>query len=87
MEAEGDTYLISARAAPAAGGTAGANAVAYETAQKFCATKGGRAVVVTANERDVYQSGGGASWNASGGSAGGATLATGSAMLRFKCVK
>lgn len=87
MEAEGGTYIISARAAPARGGTAGANAVAYEEAQKFCAAKGSRAIVVTANERDVYQSGGGASWNTYGGSAGGATFAAGSAILRFRCEK
>jgi hypothetical protein len=40
MEAEDGTYLISAHAAPIRGGTAGANAVAYEDAQKFCAAKG-----------------------------------------------
>ena len=87
MEAEGGTYLISARAAPARGGTAGANAVAYEEAQKFCAAKGSRAVVIDAKERDVYQSSAGASWGPSGGSAGGGTFAAGSANLRFKCEK
>ncbi len=56
MEAESGTYLISARAAPARGGTAGANAIAYEEAQKFCAAKGGPAIVINASERDVYQS-------------------------------
>jgi len=87
MEAEGGTYLISARAAPARGGTAGANAIAYEEAQKFCAAKGGRAIVMDARERDVYQSSGGASWNRSGGGAAGGTFAAGSAILRFKCEK
>lgn len=87
MEAEGGTYLISARAAPARGGTAGANAIAYEEAQKFCAAKGARAIVVDAKERDVYQSSAGASWGPSGGSAGGGTFAAGSANLRFKCEK
>lgn len=85
MEAEDGTYLISARAAPARGGTAGANAVAYDEAQKFCAGGGKRAVVVTAQERDVYQSSAGASWNTSGGFAGGGTFAAGSANLRFRC--
>jgi hypothetical protein len=87
MEAEGGTYIISARAAPIRGGSAGANAVAYEEAQKFCAAKGCRAVVVDARERDVYQSAAGASWNTYGGSAGGGTFAAGSVILRFKCEK
>ena len=85
MEAEGGTYIISARAAPIRGGTAGANAVAYDDAQKFCAAKGMRAIVITAQERDVYQSSVGASWNAYGGSAGGGTFAAGNANLRFRC--
>jgi len=87
MEAEGGTYIISARAAPARGGAAGANAVAYDEAQKFCATKSGRAVLVDAKERDVYQSAAGASWNSYGGSAGGGAFAAGSATIRFKCVQ
>jgi hypothetical protein len=87
MEAEGGTYIISARAASVRGGTAGANAIAYGEAQKFCAAKGGRAVVVDARERDVYQSAAGASWNAYGGSAGGGTFAAGSITLRFRCEK
>lgn len=86
MEAEDGTYLISARAAPARGGTAGANAVAYKDAQEFCAAKAQRAVVVTAQERDVYQSASSASWNASGGFAGGGTFAAGNANLRFRCL-
>ena len=86
MEAEDGTYLISARAAPIRGGTAGANAVAYQDAQKFCAAQAKRAVVATAEERDVYQSAFGASWGASGGGAGGGTFAAGNANLRFRCV-
>lgn len=81
------TYIISARAAPARGGTAGANALAYEEAQKFCAAKGGRAIVVEARERDVYQSSAGGSFTASGGGFGGGTFAAGNANLRFKCEK
>jgi hypothetical protein len=85
MEAESGTYLISARAAPIRGGTAGANAVAYNDAQKFCAGNGKRAVVLAAQERDVYQSSMGASWGTSGGFAGGGTFAAGNANLRFRC--
>src|SRR5215471_3298169 len=85
MEAEGGTYLISARAAPIRGGTAGANAVAYSDAQKFCAGNGKRAVVMAAQERDVYQSSMGAAWCPSGGFAGGGTFAAGNANLRFRC--
>lgn len=87
MEGEGGTYMISARAAPARGGTAGANAVAYEEAQKFCAGKGARAVVINSSERDVYQSGGTANVNQYGGMAAGGTFAWGNANLRFKCEK
>jgi hypothetical protein len=85
MEAQGGTYLISARAAPIRGGTAGANAVAYDDAQKFCGAKSERAIILTAQERDVYQSSMGASWGASGGFAGGGTFAAGNANLHFKC--
>jgi hypothetical protein len=85
MESEGGTYLISARAAPAAGGTAGANAAAYEEATKFCASKGGRPIVMTANERDVYQGTAAASWGRTGGGAGGGVFAAGNANLRFRC--
>lgn len=87
MEAENGTYLISARAAPARGGTAGANALAYEEAQKFCSVKGARAVVVTAAERDVYQSAVTGSVTPRGGSFGGGTFAGGNANLRFRCEK
>lgn len=87
MEAEGGTYIISARASPARGGTAGANAIAYREAQKFCAEKNSRAIVIDARERDIYQSSAGASWGTYGGSAGGGTFAAGNAILRFKCEK
>lgn len=87
MEAEDGTYIISAAAAPARGGTAGANAVAYEEVQQFCATKGGRAVVVDAAERDVYQGAASGTWNAQGGSVGGGVFAAGKANLRFRCKK
>lgn len=85
MEAADGTYIISARAAPARGGTAGANAYAYEQAQEFCKRKETRAVVVENQERDVYQSSVGGSWNRSGGSIGGGTFAAGNATLRFIC--
>lgn len=85
MESEGGTYLISARAAPAAGGTAGANAAAHQEAQKFCGEKGLRPIVVTATERDTYQGAAAGSWTPSGGSSGGGFAAAGSANLRFRC--
>lgn len=85
MEAEGGTYLISARAAPARGGTAGASEIAYKGAQEFCAKQGRRAIVVQANERDVYQGGSAASWGPSGGAASGGVFAAGSVNLRFRC--
>jgi len=87
MEAEGGTFMISARAAPARGGTAGANALAYEEAQKFCVGKGGRAIIIAAKERDVYQSAASASWTPTGGNAGGGTFAAGNANLHFRCEK
>ena len=81
MEAEGGTYLISAHAAPVRGGATGANGLAYDEAQKFCAAKGQHAVVLTAQERDVYQG----AWSVSGGSGGGGIFAAGNANLHFKC--
>ena len=87
MEAEGGTYLISARAAPARGGTVGANALAYEEAKEFCAAKGGRAVIVNASERDVYQSAASGSINSSGGGFSAGKFALGNANLRFRCEK
>lgn len=85
MEAEDGTYLISAHAAPIRGGATGANEVAYDEARKFCEAAGKRAIIVTARERDVYQSSVGAGWNSSGGFAGGGTFAAGNANLRFRC--
>jgi len=85
METEGGTYLISARAAPIRGGTVGANSAAYAKAQEFCAAKGMRAIVITAQERDVYQSAASASWNSAGGSAWGGAFAAGNADLHFRC--
>lgn len=88
MDAENGTHIISASASPARGGTSGANALAYEEAQKFCAERnGGRAVLVTAKERDVQNSTFGASWNASGGSASGASFAGGRVTVQFRCVR
>jgi hypothetical protein len=40
MDAGDGTYLISARAAPVRGGATGAQTVAYNDAQKFCAQRG-----------------------------------------------
>lgn len=81
MESTDGTYLISARAGAARGGAAGANAVAYEEAQKFCTAKAKRAVVVGQADRDVYQSASAASqYGAAGGSA-----AAGVTNLRFRC--
>ena len=86
MQGENGTYFISAKAAPARGGTAGANALAYEEANKFCASKGlGSAVVINQQERDVYQGGFAASSNQSSGFGSGGFAAGGSASLRFRC--
>jgi hypothetical protein len=87
MDAGNGTYLISAHASAVRGGATGANSIAYEDAQKFCANKayGLHAIVITANERDVYQSSIGGSWNQTGGSIGGGTFAAGNVNLRFRC--
>ncbi len=87
MDAGNGTYLISAHASPLRGGATGANSVAYKDAQEFCARKirGSHAIVITANERDVYQGGSAGSWNQSGGSFGSSVLASGNANLRFRC--
>ena len=82
MAAQDGTYLISAQAAPARGGAAGAEGVAYSDAQKFCEAKGAHAVVLTAKDRDVYQG----SFGASREFAGGGIFAAGNATLHFKCV-
>lgn len=90
MDAGNGSYLISAHASPIRGGATGADAVAYQTAQDFCAQKGGmHAIVSDASERDVYQGASGGSfafnqWNGSGGFASG-VFASGNANMRFKC--
>ena len=87
MDAGNGTYLISAHASAIRGGATGADAIAYKTAQKFCAQKGTglHAIIVTADERDVYQSSVGGSWNQSRGSVAGGTFAAGNANFRFRC--
>lgn len=87
MEMADGSYVISAKAAPVRGGTAGANALAYEEAQKFCGTANGRAVIVNQQERDVYQGGSTAAVNQSGGFASSGYSAGGAASIRFRCVK
>lgn len=87
MDAGNGIYLISAHASAIRGGATKADAIAYKTAQKFCAQKGlgQHAIVMTADERDVYQSSVGGSWNRSGGSVAGGTFAAGNANFRFRC--
>jgi hypothetical protein len=87
MDGGDGTYLISAHASAIRGGATGANSIAYEDAQKYCARKGQglHAIVVDAKERDVYQSSAGGSWNQSGGSFGSGTLAAGNVNFRFRC--
>ena len=87
MEMADGSYIISAKAAPIRGGTAGANSLAYEEAQKFCATVAGRAVIVNQQERDVYQGGSAAAVNQSGGFGSSGFSAGGAASLKFRCVK
>jgi hypothetical protein len=83
MESEGGTYLISARASWELGGTAGANSAAYAEAQRFCAVKALRPIVLNASERDL--SGGGGAITPSGGFFGGQSGMWGNANLRFRC--
>lgn len=83
MDTGDGTYMVSARAAPAAGGATGAQTHAYKQAQAHCAASGQKAVVIGTNDRDVYQAG-------FGGSAygyGGGMSAAGEAKLRFRCVQ
>jgi hypothetical protein len=81
MDTGNGTYMISAHAAPIRGGAAGANDVAYSAANSFCVEKGGHAVVIGDNARDVYQgSFGGSSRGFSGG-----VFAAGNADLNFRC--
>ena len=87
MDAGNGTYMISGHASALRGGATGANQIAYQDAQAFCAQKGVglHAVVADQKERDVYQSSAGGSWTAGGGSFGGATVAAGNVNLRFRC--
>lgn len=85
MDTGGGTYMISGHAAPIRGGATGANDVAYTDANKFCAGKGGHAVVIGQADRDVYQGSVGGSVGPQGGSFGGGVFAAGNATLRFRC--
>jgi hypothetical protein len=87
MDTGNGTYMISAHAAPIRGGAAGANDVAYTDANKFCAAKGGHAVVLDANSRDVYQGSVGGSVGLNGGSFGGGVFAAGNTDMHFRCDK
>lgn len=57
MDAGNGNYMISARASAVRGGAAGAQGIAYQDANAYCAQRmaGGRAVVSTTADRDVYQ--------------------------------
>jgi hypothetical protein len=87
MDAGNGTYMISAHASAIRGGATGANTIAYQDAQQFCAQKGIglHAIVVDSNERDVYQSSFGGSVNQNGGSFGGGSFAAGNVDLHFRC--
>lgn len=85
MEVEGGAYMISASASPARGGAAGASDLAYKKAKEFCAEQGKRAVAVSSQDRDVYQSAVGGSFNRYGGSFGGGSFAAGRVNFIFKC--
>jgi len=87
MDAGNGTYMISTHASAIRGGATGANSIAYQDAQKYCAAKGNgtHAIVVDANERDVYQGSMGGSWGPNGGSIGGGVFAAGNVNLRFRC--
>lgn len=80
------TYTVSATAAPVRGGATGANAAAFQEAQKFCADQGSRAQLLTGEDRDVYQSAIGGGWNRQGGGFSGGTFAAGNAKIVFRCV-
>jgi hypothetical protein len=82
MDTGNGTYMISAHATPIRDGAAGANQVAYQDANAFCATHSAHEVVLTANMRDVYQ---GWSLGASRGFAAGGGIAAGNTDLHFKC--
>ncbi len=85
MDMGNGVYMISARAAPARGGAAGALQVAHTDATAFCAAKGGKPIVMDAADRDVYQGSVGGSFGPQGGGFGGGVFAAGNATLRFRC--
>lgn len=85
MDTGNGTYMISAHASAVRGGAAGANQVAYKDANKFCQAKGQHAIVLTAADRDVYQSSFGGSYDRQGGSFGGGTFAAGNTDFHFRC--
>jgi transcription elongation factor len=87
MDTGNGTYMISAHASPIRGGATGANDIAYQDANKYCAQNqaGTHAIVIGQNERDVYQGSVGGSYNSHGGSFGGGVFAAGNADLHFKC--
>ena len=89
MDTGDGTYMVSARAAPARGGATGAQTVAYQEAQKFCAQQGDglRPIVIGNQDRDIYQSSVGGGFNQYGGGFSGSTMAAGSASLRFRCAR
>jgi hypothetical protein len=59
----------------------------YTDAQKFCAQKGDglHPIVVTTQERDIYQSSVGGGFNQYGGGFGRSTMAAGAVNFRFRC--
>jgi hypothetical protein len=85
MDTGNGTYMISAYASHVRGGAAGANSVAYDDAQRFCAGKGGHAIVLDTADRDLYQSSFGGSFNQYGGGLSGGTFSAGRTNLRFTC--
>lgn len=85
MDTGNGTYLISARASAMRGGAAGANQVAYKDAQAFCAGRGGHAVVIAADSRDVAQSSFSGSANRNRAQISGGTFQSGNADMRFRC--
>lgn len=96
MPAGDNLYTLTAYAAPARGGTVGANEIAYQKANTFCKAQGGYAQIISETERDVYQSAelayaardsndGGQRYHRSG--AGASTMASGIARLFFTCTE
>jgi len=94
MPAGEGVYTVTSRAAPARGGTVGANELAYQKAEEFCRIKGQHAVVVGNEERDVYQytalaysktEGNRPGYSSSVSGAGEGSAASGVARLYFTC--